>query len=118
MVAQGMLKKQFNRMGLEVFKVNDLPFGLYEFRDAYRRIDGFNPHRIFDVGANVGQTSVALRSVFKDTEIFAFEPVGSTYDELVQNVAGLNVETFNLGFGSEKRKDRIFLQPSSALNSL
>lgn len=118
MVAQGILKRQFNRMGLEIFKTRTLPFGLYEFRDALRSVEGFNPRIIFDVGANIGQTSVGLRSVFKDSEVYAFEPVGSTYEELVRNVSGLNVKTFNLGLGSERKRDKIYLQPYSALNSL
>src|SRR5688572_12476187 len=106
MVAQGILKKQFNRMGLEIFKTRTLPFGLYQFQDAFRRVEGFNPRVIFDVGANIGQTSTRLRSALKDSEIYAFEPVGSTYDELVRNVSGLGVKTFKLGFGSEKKKDK------------
>jgi FkbM family methyltransferase len=55
---------------------------------------------IVDIGANIGVFSL-FAATEPDTRVFAYEPVGSTYDQLRENVAlnGLEgrVKTFNLG---------------------
>lgn len=112
-----LTKKIMRSAGIEVFQATNLPFGMNEFSDITRTVNGFDPHVIFDVGANIGQESIRYRSIFK-AKIYAFEPVPSTYKTLVQNVAGFDIKTFPIGFGSEKRKVKIFLQESSGLNSM
>lgn len=112
-----LTKKMMRGVGIEVFPTSSLPSGMNAFADIARVVDKFDPDVIFDVGANIGQSSMKYRSLFKG-EIYAFEPVGSTYKALVNNVARFDVKTFNLGFGDDSRKVKIFLQRSAGLNSM
>jgi FkbM family methyltransferase len=45
----------------------------------------FFPEVIFDVGANVGQTSERLRIAFPEAIIYAFEPGSKTFEMLCEN---------------------------------
>jgi FkbM family methyltransferase len=95
-----------------------LPYGINHLNDVIREGELTDPSVIFDVGANIGQTSTYLRRAFCKSEIYAFEPVGSTYRELVENVSEKEVKAFNIGFGEKKEKLKVFLQNTSGLNSL
>lgn len=55
---------------------------------------------VFDVGANVGNYSVAVKGRFPALDIYAFEPHPTTFGKLVQNTEALGVKSFNLGVGS------------------
>lgn len=56
--------------------------------------------RIFDVGANVGQTVVGMHALYPDAELLAFEPVRASYERLEQTAADLaGVQCFNLALG-------------------
>lgn len=112
------LRYILNKMGLEVFTLKKLPFGVNHLRDIGRMGKLHDLKVIFDVGANIGQTSTHLRNVFKKAEIYAFEPVHQTYQELNKKLLGADVKTVNIGFGDAEEKKRIFLQRSSILNSL
>ena len=63
---------------------------------------------IFDVGANVGNYSLALSRHFKDASIYAFEPVAKTFDLLTTNVDGSLIKTYNLGFSDKQGVGKIF----------
>src|SRR5687768_1091411 len=43
---------------------------------------------VFDVGANVGQSTRRYRLAFPDAQIFSFEPVPTTYETLTANLKG------------------------------
>lgn len=57
------------------------------------------PFVIFDVGANIGNYSLAVSSIFNNiAEIYAFEPSEITYHILKKNIGYLlNAHLFNLG---------------------
>jgi FkbM family methyltransferase len=55
----------------------------------------------FDVGANVGNYSLALRRKFPDAGIYSFEPVKNTFDLLYQNTIQHNITINNIGFSDE-----------------
>jgi len=112
------LRRIINKLGVEFFTLKKFPFGINYLTDAINMSVLSNPKIIFDVGANIGQTSMHFRNAFKETEIFAFEPVRSTYEELTKNLIGANVKTFNLGFGERQATKKVFLQELSELNSL
>lgn len=118
---KSMAKKMFRNIGIEVYKTERMPSGIDFCSDAYRKILNHNAEVvkvIFDVGANIGQTSSYLRNFFKNSDIFAFEPINSTYRELVKNVSKYNVQCHNLAFGAKKGKETVFLQQASSKNSL
>jgi FkbM family methyltransferase len=54
---------------------------------------------LFDVGANVGNYTLALNEQLPGAKIYSFEPVAKTFEQLELNVGGKS-NTFNIGFGS------------------
>lgn len=73
---------------------------------------------IFDVGANDGRTILRWRRHLPVTRIFAFEPVRSTFDTLVERTADLpDVRLFRCALGAAQERRQIFLNNLSALNS-
>ena len=50
------------------------------------RAAGFHPRTIIDVGANVGQFSIAASRMFPDSKIWAFEPVPDSFEILSKHL--------------------------------
>src|SRR5262245_20388363 len=74
---------------------------------------------IFDVGANVGDVTKTFRIQFPSAHIYSFEPVESTYSDLVKNTKDVTgLECFNIGFSDHVGTHSIFLQPDSGWNSI
>lgn len=96
-----LLKKIFSSItGYWIYKQNHLPIGADLKIDINKKLD-FYPKVIFDIGANIGQTSKYFNQVFK-SHIYSFEPVNETYEILVSNVKNIHsIYTHNIGFGSE-----------------
>jgi FkbM family methyltransferase len=55
----------------------------------------------FDVGANVGDYSLALRKTFPNAAIYSFEPVKDTFDTLSKNTGAHHIDLYNIGFGDK-----------------
>ena len=62
--------------------------GIDAFVDIRRRLPRFEIRRMFDVGANSGQTSLAYGGLFPRAEIYAFEPGPKAFAKLRRAVAG------------------------------
>jgi FkbM family methyltransferase len=76
-------------------------------------------HTIFDVGANVGQTTRLVTRFFPATTVHSFEPVSSTFRELRSRCGHLGrVHLHQLALAREPGQIKIRLQPESELNSL
>lgn len=74
---------------------------------------GVRPLVILDVGANIGQTAVALHRYFPGSRILCFEPVASTYRELVANTKKISgISCFQLALGDRCGESLIFKSPS------
>ena len=71
-------------------------------------LNGDDTPVIFDVGANVGNYSLALRAQFPKATIYAFEPVKKTFEILANNVDGKNIKTHNLGFSDKAGTGKLF----------
>lgn len=56
---------------------------------------GLQPSTIIDVGANVGQFSVASSHLFKNVQIYGFEPVPESFEKLSKNVSKLDRVTIH-----------------------
>lgn len=65
-----------------------------------KRVPGFAPNIIFDVGANVGQTSADFAAHCPRATIHSFEPVASSYQALVKAVPA-TVHCHNIALGAE-----------------
>ncbi len=96
---------------------NRIPNGKYLPLDLIRTGEEINT--IFDVGANVGQTCLSLIKFFPKSKIYSFEPVTTTYDELVLNTRKyLNVTCVNMALGEKEERIQIMAHESSECNSL
>lgn len=75
-----------------------------------QRLKGTKDLIIFDVGANVGNYSNLLNTVFGDkATIFSFEPSKKTFASLISNTSNLsNVKPFNFGLGDEDSQITLF----------
>lgn len=73
---------------------------------------------IFDVGANDGRSISRLRNHIPEPEIYAFEPVSSAFETLVQRTEDLdNVHCFRLAMGAESGQKEIYVNEISAMSS-
>lgn len=74
---------------------------------------------IFDVGANVGQSTLKFRTAFPSARIFSFEPVSDTFKELIANVSlDSNITCHQMALGNEQGQKIIYLSDQSLTNSL
>lgn len=69
----------------------------------------FEKKVFFDVGANVGQWSLAAASkVGEDGRIYSFEPCRRTYEALVRNARGVSgIHCFNVGLSNKSQSMEI-----------
>ena len=101
--AKQRLRETLNELGLDVRKMSSRPFGEDSWLDVERLAAAWATpiDTIFDVGANVGETSLALRKRFRDARVLAFEPHPDTYERLRGNVESEGIGAF------EKSKPRL-----------
>jgi FkbM family methyltransferase len=95
--------------------------GFHLFKDLKFYSSQFNlpAKTIFDVGANIGQTSIELRKYFPDAFIHAFEPIDTTFKLLQQNLGSdRHISLNNIALGAETSTKNIKLALNSCLNSL
>lgn len=72
---------------------------------------------LFDVGANCGSYSIALRQSFPSANITAFEPNSEVYPSLVDRLSRSGVECVNLGLSDEPGEMELFLRSSNRQTS-
>lgn len=114
-----LIKSCLSKFGFLVFNKRNLPWGIDLFQDIQRFTDLDSIKTVFDVGANVGQSSRIYSEKFKLAKIYAFEPVKSTFVELKTMVNGIrNIECFNIALGEKSQIVKIPIQGKSTLNSL
>jgi len=70
---------------------------------------------IFDVGANIGQTSRWLRQEFPNAKIHAFEPFEIVFNELLNNTKSMSIECHQLGM-SDSHGERVLPRNNNPLN--
>ena len=73
---------------------------------------------IFDVGANIGEYSKTVLSIFENnSKIYAFEPCKKTFEILTENLAySKKANLYNLGFSDKKENVKLFFNKNK--NSL
>ena len=95
------------------------PRGISWPYDLRRIYEDSSIQTIFDVGANIGQTSIFLNQYFPKANIYAFEPVLDTYLALQQNcISYENVSPQKLALADKKSTKTIALYDNSELNTL
>jgi FkbM family methyltransferase len=63
---------------------------------------------LFDVGANIGDYSRELKTEFPNSHVYAFEPNVYTFKTACKNLESLNINCFNVGFGSQEEEASIY----------
>lgn len=107
------------------FKISRVPRGIggNAFADMRTLIDHDHP-RIFDVGANIGQSVESFLQYFRNAEVHSFEPSPSVFEELQKNTRQYErVHIWNYALGSSNTQLELlenaaaewtsFLRPSS-----
>ncbi len=78
-----------------------------------KKLSLLGPEIIIDGGANIGNYTKNIRSVDKEAEIFCFEPVPETFEQLKENLQGdKKVHLINKGLYSENGIKKINIYPS------
>src|SRR5215472_1325343 len=115
-----LLRRIVEGLGYRYVKIAYQPVGLDDTHDVARFLGSArNVKVVFDVGANVGETTEHYVGAFPCAQIYSFEPVAATYKSLSERVSKWpRVRTFQLAFADQDRNARIQLVPEPALNSL
>lgn len=75
--------------------------GEYEFLNSYLKT--IKEPIVFDVGANIGDYSRAIKKINKDAVIYAFEPHPINFNKLKENMKSYDgISLVNKGLGKEK----------------
>lgn len=90
-----------------------------QFRDFKEILPNLILKTIFDVGANRGQSSTAFRKACPDADIYAFEPVETTYALLCKELeADKKTECFRTAFGDVQGVAKMSAVPGSVRNKI
>ncbi len=90
-----------------------------DMRFFRRQILGSSAPVLFDVGANVGQTAIAMAQAFPDAQIYSFEPCSNAFEQLKGNTVKFpKVEAVRNALGNQIQTRRIQIQEASTTNSL
>jgi FkbM family methyltransferase len=103
----GLLKQCIRRpigaLGYAVRDVGTGVGGVDLLHDARTLLDGVESPVLFDVGANLGQTTQAMLEAFRSPQIYAFEPSPQTFASLQRTIAGrTNVRVEPLAMGETR----------------
>lgn len=112
-------RNKLRQCGLHFYTDNSLPHGV-DFLLDLQRLRGSRPlETIFDIGANIGQTSLELAGRFRGSAIYAFEPFEESFCQLAANTRHLpGVNRFKVALGEAGEMRRVSVEPKSVFNSL
>lgn len=96
-----------------------LPFGADPLKDVMRRFPLYKFQLIFDVGSNIGQSAMIYKKYFPDAQIYCFEPVTNTFQQLISNLKKIpGIKCFQVGFGDIKDSISMITGEHSDMNTL
>src|SRR2546423_14886944 len=101
------VNRLLGRLGWRIVSVDRL--GLELEQDLQRLIAANPVGCVFDVGANVGQSAQRFSRAFPSAQIYSFEPVKKTFDQLQARTAELpNVRVINRAMGAARGTSRTY----------
>jgi len=81
-----------------------------KYKSEYYLPKKLNPKIIFDIGGNIGITSIYLAKLFPDSLIYSFEPMPENFEILQKNISQYkNIRAFNYGLGSKNGSFKVYL---------
>ena len=90
------------------------PRGVNVIHDIKKYLPRYRGNVIFDVGANIGQLAEYFLRYFSESQVYCFEPIMSTFNDLYNNFGNKgNVHCFHLALGAFNGKGRMVLKGSS-----
>ncbi|HEY0793060.1 MAG TPA: FkbM family methyltransferase, partial [Chthoniobacterales bacterium] len=96
-----------------------IPHGTDLFMDLGQSFGIESFRTVFDIGANIGQSSQTYLERFPAADIYAFEPVSTSYSKLMAlSVANTRLHAFGFGMGKAPGAFPIHVNPNSKRNSL
>ena len=85
-----------------------------KYKSEYFFPEEINPKVIFDIGGNIGVTSVYLASIFPSSLIYVFEPLKDNFEILQKNIQNYSkIKAFNFGLGSQNGSFKVYLSDDS-----
>jgi len=106
--------------GLRIYR-NSLPKGFDPFFEIKKLAEYYSIpiNNFFDVGANIGQSTIAFKSIFPNAMVNAFEPVSTTFKKLKGLISYLpNVHLHEMALGSTRDQIEMYTGTRSDLFSL
>ena len=81
-----------------------------KYKREYYFPEKINPQVIFDIGGNIGITSIYLATIFPKAFIYSFEPLKENFEILQKNTSQFNnIKAFNYGLGAQNGSFKVYL---------
>lgn len=117
---RAVVKSLARTCGFQISRISNAPFGRDVWFDIARLSERWDiPIKcVFDVGANIGQSSRTMLAYFPDAKVYAFEPHPGTFERLAELLAGRHVEAFNIALADQSGEVELFTYEADQINSL
>jgi FkbM family methyltransferase len=108
------------RCGYKVSRISDMPFGQDPWIDVARLSERwcFPIDCVFDVGANIGQSSLKVLDHFPKAEVYSFEPHPETFKKLAKTLKRPRAKVFNIALSDKSGRAELFTYNNDLINSL
>lgn len=119
-----LIRKLLNKAGYDLVKKNYVfkpgKYDKVSLALEYKWLSDYNFRTIIDIGANEGQFSDKIRTLFPNALIYAFEPLPEAFSRLQKNFdTDTRLRAFNIALGESEGEIRFYenqySQSSSAL---
>jgi len=114
------VKSLAHRCGFQISRISNTPFGRDVWADIARLSEcwGFPVNCVFDVGANIGQTSLTVLARFPNTKVYSFEPHPDTFRRLAEGLKDQHAQVFNIALSDKSGEAELFTYDTDMINSL
>jgi FkbM family methyltransferase len=108
------------RCGHKVSRISDMLFGQDPWIDVSRLGERwcFPIIRVFDVGTNIGLSSLKVLDHFPKAEVYSFEPHPETFKGLVKTLKRPRAKVFNIALSGKSGRAELFTYNNDLINSL